>query len=487
MHPREKNQRTALEVAWKAADHLRGSIDATRYKNTLLPLLYLRHLSAQAVEADGRQLPLAAQWDTLTQRISAAGSDAAAVLNEAFVELMRMHRDLTDAFAPAEALLEGLSPQQVADLFALLHSKWPAADEEPDAAGAMFTFLNARFAADEGRRGGDFHTPHSVARLLVDALQPWKGCVYDPCCGLGGLLVEAAMSATAEGKSPADLALFGQELNADTARLARMNLGVHGLGTAGIHRTDTLEHDLLATIEADVVLARPPFSLKWHPQAMDPRWRYGVPPRYNADFAWLQHALHKLSAQGSAGVILGAGSMFRGAAEAAIRKAMVEDDVVACIVALPGQLFTATAIPSCAWFLTKDKSSRGGQGLANRRGETLFIDARELGFMAGRAHRVLSDGDLDSITGAYRAWRGTHPAASEYRDIPGFCCAVSTDDIRKQGYNLAPGRYVGSTADESGSAAQSVHDTVGELTGELLDLLTQAELAGDMLRRHLDS
>ncbi|MGW6404113.1 N-6 DNA methylase [Streptomyces sp. NPDC055134] len=329
--------------------------------------------------------------------------------------------------------------------------------------------------------------PQNVARLLVDALQPGKGRVYDPCCGLGGLLVEAARSATAEGNSPADLALFGQELNADTARLARMNLGVRGLGTAGIHRSDTLEHDLLPTVEADVVLARPPFSLKWHPKAMDPRWRYGVPPRSNADFSWLQHALHKLSAQGSAGVILGAGSMFRGSTEATIRKAMVEDDVVACIVALPAALFTATGIPTCAWFLTKDKSSRSGQALADRRGETLFIDARELGFMAGRAHRALSDGDVESITGAYRAWRGTHPAASEYRDIPGFCRTISTDDIRKQEYNLAPGRFVVSAADEPSSHPQPVHDTVGELTGELLDLLTQADLAEDKLRRHLDS
>ncbi|MFE5030041.1 N-6 DNA methylase [Streptomyces sp. NPDC056656] len=485
MPPREMNQRAALDVAWRAADHLRGSIDATRYKNTLLPLLFLRHLSAQAEAGEGRQLPPAAQWDTLTRRISEVGSDAAAVLDEAFVELMRMHRDLTDAFAPAESLLDGLSSQQITDLFALLHNSWPPADEAVDAAGAMFTNLSARFAAGEGRRGGDFHTPQSVARLLVDTLQPRQGRVYDPCCGLGGLLAQAAMSATADGIAPADLTLVGQELNADTARLARMNLGVHGLSTAGIHRADTLEHDLMPTLEADVVLARPPFGLKWRPQPMDPRWRYGIPPRSNADYAWLQHALHKVSAQGSAGVVLGSGSMFRGVTEAKIREAMVEDDVVACIVALPTALFTTTGIPSCAWFLTKDKSSRREQTLADRRGETLFIDASGLGHMAGRAHRVLSDGDLDSITGAYRAWRGTHPTASEYQDMPGFCRTVSVADIREQEYNLSPGRYVGNAADGPGSTAKSVHDTVDELTRDLLDLLAQAELTETKLRRHL--
>lgn len=518
--PRRRKPTATLDLFWTAADKLRGAMDASEYKSTILTLLYLRFLSIEFEQArqqldeqgvgdaddpavyaaEGlRWIPPAARWDTLTQQIKDSDTDAVTVLNEAIVALMRSNRDLTDVFPSANGLIGRLDRQRVIELFALFGEDLATAGgQRPprDVTGELYEYLSTmyyellpEFARVEGKKGGEFYTPRSVARLLVEMLQPQQGRVYDPCCGSGGLLVQAARFVQVRGGRPTvDLAYYGQEVNQHTWRLARMNLDIHGVVPAGLGRADTLSHDLLPTLTADFVLAHPPFNISdWARNEVDTRWQYGVPPRRNANYAWLQHIAHKLSDQGSAGVVLANGAMSsKSMGEDEIRKAMVEDDLVACIVALPAQLFRTTQIAACAWFLTKDKSPQGARRLADRRGETLFIDARAMGMMVDRAHRVLTDDDLNVIVSTYHAWRGLDPSSEDYRDVPGFCRSAALEEIREQQHNLTPSRYVSTRELAQDSNSGPLQDRVDVLSRELLGLLYQADQIEEEIRQHLD-
>lgn len=320
--------------------------------------------------------------------------------------------------------------------------------------GRVYEYFLGQFAGSEGKRGGEFYTPRSVVRVMVEMIEPYKGRVYDPCCGSGGMFVQSEKFVEAQGGRIGDIAIYGQESNYTTWRLCKMNLAVRGIDADIKWNSEGSFHkDELRDLRADYILANPPFNISdWGGDRLreDARWRYGAPPAGNANFAWVQHIAHHLAPAGVAGVVLANGSMSSTQnGEGEIRRALIEGvsgapGVVDCMVALPGQLFYSTQIPVCLWFLARDRSNGVARDvkLRDRRNEILFIDARKLGHMVDRTRKEFSDADIDRITRAYHAWRGEADAGA-YADVPGFCKAASLENIKRHGYVLTPGRYVG--------------------------------------------
>jgi type I restriction enzyme M protein len=327
----------------------------------------------------------------------------------------------------------------------------------------VYEYFLARFASAEGKSGGQFYTPSRVVRVLAEMLAPYKGRVYDPCCGSGGMFVSSERFIEAHAGRIGDISIYGQESNYTTWRLAKMNLAIRGIDGQIAHG-DTFHDDRHPDLRADFVMANPPFNdSDWRGELLreDRRWAYGVPPAGNANYAWVQHFIYHLAPTGLAGFVLANGSMSTNqSGEGEIRRNIIEDDLVDCMVALPGQLFYSTQIPVCLWFLARNK---GNGRFRDRRGETLFIDARQLGEMVDRTHRELSDADIARIAGAYHAWRGD-PDAGEYTDVPGFCKAATLDEIRAHGHVLTPGRYVGAAAQEEDD--EPFADKMARLAGE---------------------
>jgi len=353
-------------------------------------------------------------------------------------------------------------------------------DRAKDTLGRVYEYFLAQFASAEGKKGGQFYTPSRVVRVLVEMLAPFKGRVYDPCCGSGGMFVSSEKFIAAHSGRIGDISIYGQESNYTTWRLAKMNLAIRGID-AQIAHGDSFHNDRHPDLKADYVLANPPFNdSDWRGELLkdDKRWVYGVPPAGNANFAWVQHFIYHLAPTGLAGFVLANGSMSSNqSGEGEIRRAMIEADLVDCMVALPGQLFYSTQIPVCLWFIAHNKrngrpSTSSGQGFRDRRGETLFIDARKLGALVDRVHRELSDEDIARVAGTYHAWRGD-PGAGAYADAPGFCKAATLDEVRKHGHVLTPGRYVGAEAVEGDG--EPFEDKMRRLTATLRE--QQAEAA----------
>ena len=354
--------------------------------------------------------------------------------------------------------------------------------EFPDLLGAAYEYLIKFFADSAGKKGGQFYTPQGVVRLLVEMLAPYKGRIYDPCCGSGGMFVQSEKFVEAHGGKLGDISIYGQESNATTRRLAMMNLAIRGIeADLGEEQADTFRRDLHPDLRADFVLANPPFNdSDWFRKDDDARWQFGLPPRGNANFAWVQHFIYHLAPTGMAGFVLANGSMSSNqSGEGEIRRAIIEADLVDCMVALPGQLFYSTQIPVCLWFFRKNKAAgaNGNQSgpasrWRDRRRQTLFIDARKLGHLVDRVHRELSHEETQRVAQTYHAWRGTddplrnpHSEIREYADVPGFCKSTTTDEIAQHSYVLTPGRYVG--AEEAEEEGEPFEEKMTRLVSEL--------------------
>ena len=375
---------------------------------------------------------------------------------------------------------------ELLDLFNSARFTGHGVSKARDLLGEVYEYFLEKFAKAEGKRGGEFYTPASVVRVLVEVLEPTHGRVYDPCCGSGGMFVQTEKFLEAHKADLTSISVYGQELNERTWRMAKMNLAIHGLnGNLASRWGDTFARDQHPTLTgangADFVLANPPFNIKdWARSEEDPRWKFGVPPAGNANYAWMQHIISKLAPGGSAGVVMANGSMSSNSGgEGDIRAQLVEADLVCCMVALPTQLFRSTGIPVCLWFFAKDKS-KGKGGKVDRTGQVLFIDARNLGYMVDRAERSLTDEDVAAIAEKFHAWRGTESTAGVvYQDEPGYCYSASLAEIKAADYALTPGRYIG--AAEVDSDIEQINAKVRRLTDELLEQFAEAHrLAADV-------
>lgn len=338
----------------------------------------------------------------------------------------------------------------------------------------MYEYFLSQFASAEGKKGGQFYTARCVVRLLVEMIEPYKGRVYDPCCGSGGMFVSSEKFVEAHGGKIGDISIYGQESNPTTWKLAKMNLAIRGVeSNLGPEHADSFHRDLHPDLKADFILANPPFnSSDWGGERLreDARWKFGTPPSGNANFAWVQHFIHHLAPTGIAGFVLANGSMSSNqSGEGEIRKNIIEAELVDCMIALPGQLFYSTQIPVCLWFVTRDKKNHR---FRDRRGQTLFIDARKMGALIDRVHRELTDEDIAKIASTYHAWRGEKDPGA-YTDIPGFCKSITTDEIRKNGFVLTPGRYVG--AEDVVDDGEPFEEKIGRLTMKLGEQFQESE------------
>ena len=444
-------------------------MDAAEYKHVVLGLIFLKYISdafeakhaeLEAQRADGADpedadeyraasifwVPKEARWDHL--KANAPQPKIGTYVDDAMSAIERDNPSLKGVL-PKDYGRPGLDKQRLGQLINLVSDigLGSPADRAKDVLGRVYEYFLAMFASAEGKKGGQFYTPSWVVRVLVEALAPYKGRVYDPCCGSGGMFVSSEKFIEAHSGKVGDISIYGQESNYTTWRLAKMNLAIRGID-AQIAHGDTFHSDRHPDLKADYVLANPPFNdSDWRGELLkeDKRWIYGVPPAGNANFAWVQHFIYHLAPTGLAGFVLANGSMSSNqSGEGEIRQKMIEADIVDCMVALPGQLFYSTQIPVCLWFLTRNK--KNGR-FRDRRGETLFIDARKMGTLTDRVHRELTDEDIARIAGTYHAWRGDK-GAGEYVDVPGFCKAAKLEEIQKHGYVLTPGRYVGAEAVE---------------------------------------
>ena len=498
--PQSTGATTGYEAQlWQMANALRGSMDAAEYKHVVLGLIFLKYISDAFAErhaavlaewgqdaAEDRDeyiaenifwVPPEARWMQL--KAQARQSTIGLTVDQAMAAIERDNPALKDVL-PKDYARPALDKQRLGQLIDMIGNirVGDAEARSRDVLGRVYEYFLSQFASAEGKKGGEFYTPRCVVKVLVEMLEPYRGRVYDPCCGSSGMFVQSIAFIRAHasgngngGKAHGDISIYGQESNYTTWRLAKMNLAIRGI-EGQIAHGDSFHNDRHPDLKADFILANPPFNVSdWGGDrlAEDKRWRYGVPPKGNANFAWVQHMVHHLAPGGTAGFVLANGSMSSGqSGEGQIRKNLIEADRVDCMVALPGQLFYSTQIPACLWFLARDR--RNGQ-LRDRRGEILFIDARKLGRMVDRTHRELTDEDVARIAQTYHAWRG-EDGAGEYTDVPGFCKSATLEEVRRHGHVLTPGRYVGAEAQEEDG--EPFEDKMKRLVAELRQQQTEA-------------
>ena len=480
---------------WQIADKLRGHLDVSQYKYLVLGLIFLKSLADLAgAKCDSPWiLPDDALWSSLLDR--ASDKEIAARIDE-ILEFIEQHNPALRGALPKDFQRSGLKPPQIQSLLeALAKTDFSSRHGAgKDILGRVYEYFLGQFARAEGNRGGEFYTPHCVVNLLVKMLAPTHGVVYDPCCGSGGMFVQSQRFAEEHGSGQTNLRLFGQESNPATWRLARMNMVIQGLNAnLGQSSADTFAHDLHDGLVANYIIANPPFNQKdWGRKRLhsDKRWKYGIPPEGNANYAWIQHFISHLAPGGMAGFVLANGALTSNTSgEGHIRQSIIEDDLIDCMVALPSQLFYSTQIPVSLWFIVKDKSGfRQGdhhKGFRDRRGECLFVDARSYGVMVDRTHRELTEIEINKIVSAYHAWQGDGDAV--YNDIPGFCRAVSREEVMRHKYALVPGRYVGFDRARVGEVSMNtLHTELVEIKDVLLTVGQSAKQALDLLEELVD-
>jgi type I restriction enzyme M protein len=504
---------------FEAADRMRGSVESAEYKHLVLGLLFLKYISdsferRRAVLEEATRDPANEDYFTedtaeragiLEDRDEYISENVFWVPGEARWDALLAAASLPDIGERLDKALDAIerdNPEQLRGVLPKIYARAPIQpaklgslvetiakigfgddpDQARDVLGRTYEYFIREFARAEGHRGGEFYTPRSVTRLLVEMLEPLEGRVLDPACGSGGLFIQSAEFVKAHGGRPRQISILGQENNQATWRIAKMNLAIHGI-SGEVKLGDSLLNDLFPGVRADFVLANPPFNMRqWGAASVagDARWTYGEPPDRNANYAWIQHFIHHLAPNGRAGFVMANGSLTSNTnGEGAIRRRIAEAGFLGCVVALPPQLFFTTPIPVCLWFVDRDKASNGER---DRRGETLFIDARQMGRKISRTQIELTPDEIARIAGSYRAWCG-QKEAGEYADVAGFCKAVMLAEIAEAGYALTPGRYVGTSVDEEDE--QAFEERIAELVAQIREDFAENERLTAEVRRAL--
>ena len=525
------------EALWDAANKLRGSVESAEYKHIVLSLIFLKFISdkfeaqREKLKAEGMcdyvdmvefytkdnvfYLPEEARWSTIQKQ--AKQDDIAVKIDTALHTVEKTNPSLKGALPDNYFSRLSLDVSKLAALIDTINNINTVANEcdmsEEDLVGRVYEYFLGKFAANEGKGGGEFYTPKSVVTLISDMLEPYKGKIYDPCCGSGGMFVQSLKFIDSHKGNRKDISIYGQEYTNTTYKLAKMNLAVRGISAnLGDIAADTFFKDQHPDLKADYIMANPPFNQKqWRADnelTDDPRWAgFDVPPTGNANYAWIMHMISKLSEHGTAGFVLANGSMSSNTSgEGAIRQKIIENDLVDCMIALPGQLFYTTQIPVCLWFISKNKREDKERGYRNRQGETLFIDAREMGSMISRVHKELTTEDIAKIANTYHAWRQDnqsieqalaeqqndaptqellkeHKQLDSYEDIAGFCKSATLDEIKANDYVLTPGRYVGAAAIEDDGVPFEAK--MRELSQALFSQMEEAEQLDQAIRQNL--
>ncbi|MFW0928361.1 type I restriction-modification system subunit M [Providencia sp. VP23HZSY-1] len=525
--PARKPTKGFEETLWDTANQLRGSVESSEYKHVVLSLVFLKFISDKfeakrnQLIASGQEafvdmdvfyqqdnvffLPQQSRWSYVQER--AKQDDIAVIIDTALSTIEKSNASLTGALPDNYFSRQGLEPKRLASLIDSIENIDTLATEcgvgEEDLVGRVYEYFLGRFAASEGKGGGEFYTPKSVVTLLAEMLEPYQGKVYDPCCGSGGMFVQSLKFVESHQGKSKDIAIYGQELTSTTYKLAKMNLAVRGLtGNLGERPADTFFADQHPDLKADFIMANPPFNLKdWRNEAEltnDPRFAgFRTPPTGNANYAWILHMLSKLSEDGVAGFVLANGSMSSNTSgEGEIRQKLIEDDRIECMIALPGQLFFTTQIPVCLWFISKSKQASAKYGYRDRQGETLFIDARNLGTMISRTQKELTAEDIATIADTYHAWRSSESelkrrvsakeiSVEQYQDRAGFCKVTTLEDIKANDFVLTPGRYVGAAEVEDDGVA--FETKMQELTQTLYRQMDEAAELDKVIRKNMEA
>ena len=505
-----KNDKGFEESLWDSANRLRGSVESSEYKHVVLSLIFLKFVSDKFEErraeliAEGKEkyadmvefytmknvfyLPETSRWSYIQQH--AKQDDIAIKIDSALTAVEKSNASLKGALPDNYFSRLGLDGSKLSALIDTINNIDTVQDKAEDVVGRVYEYFLGKFAAAEGKLGGEFYTPKCVVNLIAEMIEPFRGKIYDPCCGSGGMFVQSLKFVQSHHGNTKDISVYGQEYTATTYKLAKMNLAVRGLSAnLGELPADTFFRDQHPDLKADYIMANPPFNLKaWRADdelTNDPRWDgYETPPTGNANYAWILHMVSKLSAHGVAGFVLANGSMSTSTSgEGAIRRKLVENDLVDCMIALPGQLFYTTQIPVCLWFLAKSKKADRERGYRNREGETLFIDARKLGAMISRTQKELSAEDIAAIARTYHAWRG-EAKDGVYEDQAGYCKSALLAEIRKHDYVLTPGRYVGAADIEDDGIPFETR--MSEMSQTLYRQMEESAKLDEVIRKNLE-
>jgi len=510
-----KSTKSFERTLWDTADKLRGSVESSEYKHVVLSLIFLKFVSDKFEErraeliSEGQEqyidrvefytaknvfyLPEEARWSHIQKQ--AKQDDIALTVDTALHTVETNNPALKGALPNNYFSQLGLDVSKLAALIDSINNIDTIANKEEDVVGRVYEYFLGKFAATEGKGGGEFYTPKCVVNLIAAMIEPYKGKIYDPCCGSGGMFVQSLKFIDSHQGNRKDVSIYGQEAIGATYKLAKMNLAIRGISAnLGEVPADTFFKDQHPDLKADFIMANPPFNLKaWRGKDElidDPRWAgYDVPPASNANYGWILHMISKLSQNGVAGFVLANGSMSTNTkGEGDIRRKMLENDLVDCMIALPGQLFYTTQIPVCLWFLTKSKHAQVVEGHTDsnhreRKGETLFIDARQMGTMIDRTHKELTSDDIAKIARTYHAWRG-EAKDGNYKDVPGFCKAATLEDIEANDCVLTPGRYVGAAPIEDDGIPFEKKMT--DLTTTLYQQMAESEKLDAAIRNNLE-